>query len=92
MLQAWRGGDKAALDKLITVIYSELRGIAHRCMVRERAGNGFQTTGPVNEAYLSLVDLHRIQWQDRAHFSAIAARFMRRILVDRARSRGYFDC
>jgi RNA polymerase sigma-70 factor, ECF subfamily len=89
LLQAWRGGDKAALDRLIPVVYCELRRLAHRYMVRERAGNSLQTTGPVNEAYLRLVDLHHIQWQDRAHFFAIAARFMRRILVDRARSRGY---
>ncbi len=89
LLQAWRGGDKAALDSLIPIIYSELRRIAHRYMARERAGNSLQTTGLVNEAYLRLVDLHHIQWQDRAHFFAIAARFMRRILVDRARSRGY---
>jgi RNA polymerase sigma-70 factor, ECF subfamily len=89
LLQAWRDGDKAALDRLIPVVYSELRRLAHRYMVRERAGNSLQTTGLVNEAYLRLVDLQRIQWQDRAHFFAIAARFMRRILVDRARSRGY---
>ena len=89
LLQAWRDGDKAALDRLIPVVHSELRRLAHRYMVRERAGNSLQTTGLVNEAYLRLVDLKRIQWQDRAHFYAIAARFMRRILVDRARSRGY---
>jgi len=89
LLRAWRGGDKAALDRLIPVVYSELRRLAHRYMVHERAGNSLQTTGLVNEAYLRLVDLQRIQWQDRAHFFAIAARFMRRILVDRARSRGY---
>lgn len=89
LLRAWRGGDRAALDKLIPVIYSELRRIAHRYMVRERAGDSLQTTGLVNEAYLRLIDLHAIQWQDRAHFFAISARFMRRILIERARSRGY---
>ena len=89
LLRAWRGGDKAALDALMPVVYAELRRLAHRYMVRERAGRTLQTTALVNEAYLRLVDLDRIEWQDRAHFFAIAARFMRRILVDFARTRAY---
>jgi len=89
LLHAWRGGDKAALDKLMPLVYSELHRLAHRYMVRERADRTLQTTALVNEAYLRLVDLKRIDWQDRAHFFAIAASFMRRTLVDFARSRGY---
>jgi len=89
LLHAWRGGDKAALDKLMPLVYGELHRLAHRYMVRERAGRTLQTTVLVNEAYLRLVDLKRIDWQDRAHFFAIAASFMRRTLVDFARSRGY---
>jgi len=89
LLHAWRGGDKAALDKLMPLVYNELHRLAHHYMVRERAGRTLQTTALVNEAYLRLVDLKRIDWQDRAHFFAIAASFMRRDLVDFARSRGY---
>jgi RNA polymerase sigma-70 factor, ECF subfamily len=89
LLRAFRGGDKAALDKLMPVVYDELHRRAHRYMVHERAGATLQTTALVNEAYLRLVDLKSIDWQDRAHFFAIAATFMRRILVDFARSRGY---
>jgi RNA polymerase sigma factor (TIGR02999 family) len=89
LLHAWRGGDKAALDKLMPLVYGELHRLAHRYMIRERAGRTLQTTALVNESYLRLVDLKRIDWQDRAHFFAIAASFMRRILVDFARSRGY---
>jgi RNA polymerase sigma factor (TIGR02999 family) len=89
LLQAWRGGDKAALEKLMPVVYGELRRLAHRYMVREKVDHTLQTTALVNEAYLRLVDLKRIEWQDRAHFFAISANFMRRILVDFARSRRY---
>ncbi len=89
LLHAWRGGDESALDKLMPLVYSELRRLAHRYMMREKAGHTLQTTALVNEAYLRLVDLKQIEWQDRAHFFAIAASFMRRILVDFARSRGY---
>ena len=89
LLHAWRGGDKAALDRLMPLVYSELRRLAHRYMARERAGHSLQTTALINEAYIRLVDLNRIEWRDRAHFFAIAASFMRRILVDRARSRAY---
>ncbi len=89
LLRAWRGGDQLALEKLMPLVYDELRRLAHRYMVREKAGHTLQTTALVNEAYLRLVDLKQIEWQDRAHFFAISARFMRRILVDFARSRGY---
>lgn len=89
MLRAWRGGDKSALDKLIPLVHDELRRLAHRYMTREKAGHTLQTTALVNEAYLRLVDLARIEWQDRSHFFAISANLMRRILVDFARSRGY---
>jgi len=89
LLRACSGGDKAALDKLMPVVYDELHRRAHRYMVHERAGATLQTTALVNEAYLRLVDLKRIDWQDRTHFFAVAATFMRRILVDFARSRSY---
>lgn len=89
LLQAWRGGDNAALEKLTPVVYNEPHRLAHRYMLREKADHTLQTTALVKEAYLRLVDLKRIEWQDRAHFFAIAASFMRRILVDFARSRRY---
>lgn len=89
MLRAWRGGDKSALDKLIPLVHDELRRLAHRYMTKEKAGHILQTTALVNEAYLRLVDLTRIEWQDRSHFFAMSANLMRRILVDFARSRGY---
>lgn len=89
LLHAWRRGDKAALDQLMPLVYGELRRLAHRYMTRERAGHSLQTTALVHEAYIRLVDLSHIEWRDRAHFFAIAASFMRRILVDRARSRAY---
>jgi RNA polymerase sigma factor (TIGR02999 family) len=89
LLHAWRDGDRTALDRLIPLVHGELHRLAHRYMARERAGRTLQTTALVNEAYVRLVDLKRIDWQDRAHFFAIAASFMRRILVDFARSRGY---
>jgi len=89
LLRACRGGDRAALDKLMPIVYDELHRRAHNYMVHERAGATLQTTALVNEAYLRLVDLKSIDWHDRAHFFAIAATFMRRILVDFARSRGY---
>jgi RNA polymerase sigma factor (TIGR02999 family) len=74
---------------LIPLVHEELRRIARRCMAGERAGHSLQATALVNEAYLRLVDVQRIDWQNRAHFLAMAARLMRRILVDVARSRGY---
>src|SRR5712692_1478685 len=89
LLQAWGEGDKAALDRLMPLVYQELRRIAKRNMARERSGHTLQTTALVNEVYLRLVDERKVSWQDRAHFFAICARTMRRILVDFARSRRY---
>lgn len=89
LLHAWRAGDKSALDRLVPLVYGELRRISHRRMARERAGHSLQTTALINEAYIRLADLGCLEWQDRAHFFAIAAGLMRRILVDRARSRAY---
>ncbi len=87
-LRAWSGGDLAALDRLTPVVYGELRRIAGRCMQGEGAGHTLQPTALVNEAFLRLVDVAGVRWQDRAHFFAISARIMRRILVDAARARG----
>jgi RNA polymerase sigma-70 factor (ECF subfamily) len=88
-LLAWRQGEKEALNKLIPVIYEELRRIAHSYIRGERRGHTLQTTALVNEAYLRLLDCSRVNWQNRAHFLAVSAQLMRRILVDYARSRGY---
>jgi RNA polymerase sigma factor (TIGR02999 family) len=85
LLIAWRGGDEDALGLLFPRVYDELRHIAHRHLRREREGHTLGTTALVNEAYLKLVDQTRAQWTDRAHFFAVAARVMRRILVDYAR-------
>jgi RNA polymerase sigma factor (TIGR02999 family) len=88
LLKAWSGGDQAALDRLMPVVYGELRRIAHRYMRNERAHNTLQTTALVNEAFLRLVDVKNVDWQQRAQFFAISAQMMRRILVDAARVRG----
>jgi RNA polymerase sigma factor (TIGR02999 family) len=88
LLKAWSGGDQAALDRLMPVVYGELHRIAHRYMRNERAGNTLQTTALVNEAFLRLVDVKNVDWQQRAQFFAISAQMMRRILVDAARIRG----
>jgi len=88
LLKAWSRGDQAALDRLMPVVYGELRHIAHRYMRNERAGNSLQTTALVNEAFLRLVDVKNVDWQQRAQFFAISAQMMRRILVDAARVRG----
>ncbi len=85
LLRAWSEGDRSALERLTPMVYAELRRLAHRYMRRERAGHSLQTTALVNEAYIRLVDYKRMQWQDRAHFFAVSARLMRRILVDHAR-------
>jgi RNA polymerase sigma factor (TIGR02999 family) len=85
MLVAWRGGDQSALDRLVPAVYDHLRRIARRQLGRERSGHTLSATGLVHEAYLKLVDQTRVQWADRAHFYAVAARAMRRILVDHAR-------
>jgi len=89
LLKAWGGGDDQALERLTPVVQSELHRMAHRCMARENPGHTLQTTALVNEVYLRLVDVHAVSWQDRAHFFAISARMMRRILTDFARSRRY---
>ena len=89
LLQAWRGGDQEAFDKLVPLVHDELRRLAHNYMRRERMGHTLQTTALVNEAYLRLFDARNIDWKDRAHFFAVSANLMRRILVDFARSRGY---
>jgi len=89
LLQAWSGGDANALDRIVVLVYPELRKIARRCLTGERPGHTLQATALVNEAYLKLVDIQSVQWRDRAHFFAVGARVMRRILVDHARSRGY---
>ena len=85
LLRAWSGGDQTALDKLTPIVYRELHRLAGRCMSRERPGNSLQTTALVNEAYLRLVDYKRMRWQNRAHFFAVSAQLMRRILVEHAR-------
>lgn len=87
MLQAWSAGDESALNQLIPMVYEELRRTARRQMRRERAGNTLQTTALVNEVYLRLVNVTNVGWRDRAHFFAMAAQIMRRILVDAARAR-----
>lgn len=89
LLLAWGDGDQAALEQLIPLVHGELRRIAARFMAGERHGHTLQPTALVNEVYLRLVDVERVRWQNRAHFLAVAARLMRRILVDFARSRGY---
>ncbi len=89
LLHAWRDGDRVALDKLVPLVYGELRRLAHRYLVRERDCQSFRSAALLHEAYIRLADLNRIEWRDRAHFFSIAARFMRRILVDRARARTY---
>jgi RNA polymerase sigma factor (TIGR02999 family) len=86
LLRAWSDGDQTALNGLTPIVYAELRRLAHHYMERERPGHTLQTTALVNEAYMRLVDYKRMQWQDRAHFFAVAAQVMRRILVDHARS------
>jgi RNA polymerase sigma factor (TIGR02999 family) len=87
LLKAWSLGDAAALDRLTPLVYDELRDLAHRYMRHERAGHTSQTTALVNEAYLRLVEVKGIDWQDRVHFLAVSARIMRRILVNAARAR-----
>src|SRR5215510_6660862 len=87
LLIAWSGGNEAALDELMPLVYDELRRLARRYMRREGSGHTLQTTGLVNEAYLRLVDQKNVRWQNRAHFFGIAAQLMRRILVDHARTR-----
>ncbi len=89
LLINWRNGDKAALDQLTPLVYEELRRLARGFMRRERHDHTLQTSALINEAYLRLVDQDETNWQNRAHFFAVAAQIMRHILVDHARSHGY---
>jgi RNA polymerase sigma factor (TIGR02999 family) len=89
LLQAWCNGDQGALDRLIPVVYDELYRLAHHFMKREPAGHLLQTTALVNEAYVRLIDASQVEWRNRAHFFAVSAKLMRRILVDFARCRRY---
>ena len=88
LLKAWTGGDTAALEQLIPLVYQELHKIARRHMRNERADNTLQTTALVNEVYLRMVDVKNVDWEHRAQFFAISSEMMRRILVDGARARG----
>jgi len=89
LLRDWSNGDQAALNKVMPVVYQELRRLARHYMRNERAGHTLQTTALVNEAYMRLADYKNMRWQSRAHFFAVAAQVMRRILVESARSRNY---
>ena len=85
LLLRWKAGDREGLDQAVPLVERKLRRMAHRAMRNERPGHTLQTTALVNEAYLRLVDQSRVDWQDRSHFYAIAARLMRHILLDHAR-------
>src|SRR5438045_7434182 len=85
LLRAWTDGDRGALDRLTPIVYDELHRLAQRYMKRERPGHSLQTSALVNEAYLRLVNYKRMRWQNRAHFFAVSAQLMRRILVEHAR-------
>jgi RNA polymerase sigma factor (TIGR02999 family) len=87
LLIAWSEGDESALDRLTPIVYEELRRLAHKHMVRERPGHTLQTTALANEAYLRLVDCRRMRFRDRAHFFAVSAQLIRRILIDYSRRR-----
>ncbi len=89
LLQAWGHGDDRALEKLTPLVYQELHRAAKRSMLRERRGHTLQTTALINELYLRMIDLRQVRWQDRAHFFAVCARLMRRILTDLFRARQY---
>ena len=88
LLKAWSGGDQGALEELTPKVYLELRHMAAKYMRNERAGNTLQATALVHEVFLRLVEVDSVTWQDRAHFFAVSANMMRRILVDRARAKG----
>jgi RNA polymerase sigma factor (TIGR02999 family) len=88
LLLAWGRGDARAFDQLVPLVHDELRRLARRYMARERPGHTLQATALVNEAYLRLIEVRQVQWQNRAHFFAMSARTMRRILVEFARARG----
>lgn len=87
LLRAWSQGDGSALDRLVPLVYEELHGLAQRYMRRERRDHTLQATSLVNEAYLRMIDVNRVEWRDRTHFLAVAAQMMRRILVEFARNR-----
>ncbi|HYM22988.1 MAG TPA: sigma-70 family RNA polymerase sigma factor [Vicinamibacterales bacterium] len=87
LLKAWREGDEAALDALMPLVHEELRRIARGCLHGERARHSVQATELVNEAFLRMVDVQHVDWQNRTHFLAMSARLMRRVLVDLARAR-----
>ena len=87
LLRAWSQGDGSALDRLVPLVYEELHRLARRYMRQERLDHTLQATSLVNEAYLRLIDVNRVEWRDRAHFLAVAAQMMRRILVESARNR-----
>jgi len=87
LLKDWGAGDKSALDKLMPLVHAELHRLARQHMRREKPGHLLQTSALVNEAYMRLVDASQVDWQNRAHFFGVAARLMRRILVDDARRR-----
>jgi RNA polymerase sigma factor (TIGR02999 family) len=89
LLKAWSSGDEQALEKLTPLVYEQLHRVARRYMAGQRPEHTLQTTALVNEVYLRLVDCQQVRWQDRAHFFAVSAQLMRRILIDFARSRGY---
>jgi len=89
LLKAWTSGDEQALEKLTPLVYEELHRVARHYMAGQRSGHILQTSALVNEVYLRLVDCGQMNWQNRAHFIAMSARLMRRILIDFARSRGY---
>src|SRR5688572_6037277 len=88
LLADWANHDPAAREELVPIVYEELRRLAHHQMRGERAGHTLQTTALVNEVYLRLAGINGLQWRDRAHFFAMAATLMRRVLVDYARQRG----
>jgi RNA polymerase sigma-70 factor (ECF subfamily) len=89
LLKDWSNGDQAALDKVMPIVYQELRRLAHHYMRRERPDHTLQTTALVNEAYMRLANYKKMRWQSRAHFFAVAAQVMRRVLVEQARSRNF---
>lgn len=89
LLQAWSAGDEAALERLTPLVHNHLRQVARRYMAGERTGHILQTSALVNEAYLRLFDCRQLDWRDRAHFFAVCAQLMRRILIDIARSARY---
>ncbi len=87
LLRAWDAGDRQALDLLTPIVYSHLRRLARHYMAHERTGHTLQTTALINEVYVKLLETTRVNWQDRAHFFALCAKMMRRILTDMARAR-----